>query len=322
METTKEGLEESFLPTPLQRFDQYSYEGVANPKLKAYLEYFEGSVIQTILGWPTRADGRIWARMPSPSVSSADLATINPISLYTAVRKSHVLSLDQKKGSVVVFRKDTLRAFGALFGTHSIIRQDGTGGNPSEQITPEQLHSTVTTTRKLLGSHPLASLIHDLSSLTLSQTELQESERTTTAESFNRRSNVDRNVLMVRRRFPRFDQKQLKSLEAVVLDDLYQFLDSLPNDVGDVSYTHHKIPYEVAQAAVFILQANNYTLSRYDPDQDSRSLFVVREGIEICRRYLKGNPKIGNLSRLVEAIKKIVMKEPMKYWEVPVAKSS
>lgn len=298
MSTTRESLDG--LP--------YSYEGVVDGKLREYLEYFEGEVIQTTPSWPIRGEYRLWQRIPPP-ISQRKIFVVP---LYSAVRRYDALNL-QRRGTTVLFEQNTLRAFGALFGTCSILGQD-LDGNPLKEMAPKQLQVVVSTTRELLGSHPLTLLIHDPIAVTTTSTTNRDQG------SSNETKRVGRKALKVERKFPEFKEDELADLDTIAVADLRRFVQNLPNEPEDINYNHHKIPFNVVKAAMFVLAVHRHSLVNYDREEYSYLVIAVRKALAISATYIEKNPEIGNLNRLVEVVKRAVLKDPDKYWDASAKK--
>lgn len=142
---------------------------------------FDLNVVEQIPSWPTRAGSSLWHKI-EPEVGRPKLAYV--MTLYDAVLDYEVIDLERRgKQRFVYFYPDTLRAFGALFGTYSILSERVFHRNILERSILERrgrrknMQMIVDTTREWWGDHPLARLILDPHDRTKAASRIQESPK-------------------------------------------------------------------------------------------------------------------------------------------------
>lgn len=114
-------------------------------------------------------------------------------------------------------------------------------------------------------------------------------------------------------RVPEVDIKMLGEYDAERIAVFFNELPSTPETIG----ARHASP-GLVQAVMFIAETHNGTVVRYSPDDDY-SLIGLKNGLEICARYMRVYPGIKNLAQLFVAIRKIFLKDPHLYWDSPRA---
>lgn len=136
---------------------RYSYEGVANPGLRKYLERFEVEFMRGNLvnWWPFRI-----SRIRKDHAHTLNLTTLGLQTLARKVKDTSIVGIVEEKARSTIavgFDKDGMRALAAFCGTYTLTEYHFR----EMDLTEEDLARIAQRTREFLGNHPLAKKIHD-----------------------------------------------------------------------------------------------------------------------------------------------------------------
>ncbi len=123
-------------------------------------------------------------------------------------------------------------------------------------------------------------------------------------------------------RIPKIEKNDLKNMEGYDKMVIENLLTYLPNSSDTVNFIRD-LPYHIVRAIMFIVEVDNHTVVRYDPNDEEYPVISVKSGLKLCYDYIKAFPEKtdGNLAGLFMILRNAYSKEPKNYWNSPREKS-
>lgn len=270
----------------------YSYEGIRDPSLKAFLEQSVELAIQRVIGWPIQT-----SKVPIVFSGAFGLDPHQVFNIVGTVERAEVIALERRQvGNIIrsFLGPDEARIIGAL--SWEFAKRRG-----KKTLLAERIGRVA----EALGDHPLREKLN--SSLPPPLPSQSNVKR-------DKKPRVDKPDIVTKKpslvSVPHMDEVELKAGESWTLKELEKLLSHIPEGWEEVNYKRiqyvvdgHPYTHATSRQIMFIgaawatdpreLRFLNQILEDLDNNQ-------LREGIRRCIAMLKKRPDIKNLTELFQ----------------------